>query len=70
MADVPDTLDFAGSNTPSRVEANIVDRVDQGTIPKNVEGAFYRIQPDPQFPPLLWRAIAFQGDVASKGLNA
>jgi len=62
MAHFPDTPSFAGFNTPSRIEADIVDLVHRGTIPKELNGAFYRVQPDPQFPPRLGDDIAFNGD--------
>ena len=34
----------------------------RGRHPPALEGAFYRVQPDPQFPPLLGDDIAFNGD--------
>ena len=34
----------------------------KGEIPPELDGAFYRVQPDPQFPPLLGDDIAFNGD--------
>ena len=34
----------------------------QGSPPAELNGAFYRVQPDPQFPPLLGDDIAFNGD--------
>ena len=34
----------------------------EGTIPPELDGAFYRVQPDPQFPPKLGDDIAFNGD--------
>jgi carotenoid cleavage dioxygenase-like enzyme len=46
MARFPDTPSFTGFNTPSRIEADIVDLVHQGTIPPELDGAFYRVQPD------------------------
>ena len=33
-----------------------------GTIPSELNGAFYRVQPDAQFPPMLGDDIAFNGD--------
>ncbi len=62
MANFPDTPSFSGFNTPSRIEADIVNLVQQGTIPPELDGAFYRVQPDPQFPPRLGDDIAFNGD--------
>lgn len=51
MAHFPDTPNFTGFNTPSRIEADIADLVHTGQIPRELDGAFYRVQPDPQFPP-------------------
>ncbi len=51
MAHFPDSPSFTGFNTPSRIEADMADLVHQGAIPAGLNGAFYRVQPDPQFPP-------------------
>lgn len=53
MAHFPQTPAFTGFNTPSRVEGDIVNLAHQGAIPAELNGAFYRVQPDPQFPPRL-----------------
>ncbi|MDE2041749.1 MAG: carotenoid oxygenase family protein, partial [Alphaproteobacteria bacterium] len=62
MANFPDTPSFTGFNTPSRIEADIADMVHEGHIPSQLNGAFYRVQPDPQFPPLQEDDISFNGD--------
>jgi carotenoid cleavage dioxygenase-like enzyme len=62
MAHFPDTPSFTGFNTPSRIEADIADLDIVGEIPVELNGAFYRVQPDPQFPPRLGDDIAFNGD--------
>lgn len=62
MSTFPDTPNFTGFNTPSRIEADIADLAHQGTIPPELNGAFYRVQPDPQFPPRLGDDISFNGD--------
>ena len=62
MAQFPNTPSFTGFNTPSRIEADIRDLQHEGTIPPELDGAFYRVQPDPQFPPLHGDDIAFNGD--------
>ncbi|WP_374528911.1 carotenoid oxygenase family protein [Novosphingobium sp.] len=62
MAHFPDSPSFTGFNTPSRIEADIADLAHVGEIPKELNGAFYRVQPDPQFPPRLGDDIAFNGD--------
>ncbi|HEY6868547.1 MAG TPA: carotenoid oxygenase family protein, partial [Novosphingobium sp.] len=62
MAHFPETPGFTGFNTPSRIEADIADLAHEGRIPPELNGAFYRVQPDPQFPPLLGDDISFNGD--------
>ena len=62
MVQFPDTLSFTGFNTPSRIEADIKNLQHTGTIPPELDGAFFRVQPDPMFPPLLGDDIAFNGD--------
>ncbi|WP_091149006.1 carotenoid oxygenase family protein [Novosphingobium sp. CF614] len=62
MAHFPTTASFTGMNMPSRIEADIADLVHEGTIPQELDGAFFRVQPDPQFPPRLGDDIAFNGD--------
>jgi carotenoid cleavage dioxygenase-like enzyme len=62
MAHFPDTPSFTGFNTPSRLEADAFNLPHQGSIPAELNGAFFRVQPDPQFPPLLGDDIAFNGD--------
>ena len=60
MAHFPDTPTFTGFNTPSRVEADVHDLPHEGTIPPELDGAFYRVQPDPQFPPQARRRHRLQ----------
>ncbi len=62
MSHFPQTPSFTGFNTPSRIEADIADLAHEGHIPPEINGAFYRVQPDPQFPPRLEDDIAFNGD--------
>lgn len=62
MSTFPRTASFTGFNTPSRIEADIADLAHEGTIPPELNGAFYRVQPDPQFPPRLGDDISFNGD--------
>lgn len=62
MSQFPDTPNYTGFNTPSRIEADIADLAHEGTIPPELDGAFYRVQPDPQFPPRLGDDISFNGD--------
>jgi carotenoid cleavage dioxygenase len=62
MSHFPATPAFTGFNTPSRIEADILDLAYEGTIPPQLDGAFFRVQPDPQFPPRLGDDISFNGD--------
>jgi len=62
MAQFPDTPSFTGFNKPSRIEADIHDLQHEGEIPTELDGAFYRVQPDPQFPPRHGDDISFNGD--------
>lgn len=59
-----DTGTFAGMNAPSRFEGDILDLEVTGTIPPEINGTFYRIQPDHRFPPLFEDDIHFNGDGA------
>ena len=58
----PDTASFAGYNAPSRVEADIFDLEIHGELPRELNGAWYRMTPDPQFPPRLGDDIYISGD--------
>jgi len=62
MTTFPQTPSFTGFNTPSRVEADSSDLNVIGDIPEEIDGAFYRVQPEHQFPPKLGDDIAFNGD--------
>ncbi|MBC7986142.1 MAG: carotenoid oxygenase family protein [Sphingomonadaceae bacterium] len=64
MQTFPETFSFTGPNKPERWEADIHDLEVEGEIPADLDGAFYRVQPDPQFTPLLGDDIAFNGDGA------
>lgn len=64
MSIFPATPSFTGVNAPSRFEAEVLDLPVEGAIPGEINGAFYRVQPDPQFPPRLGDDIAFNGDGA------
>lgn len=62
MARFPRTINFIGPNTPVRIECDVHDLDVEGDIPPDLDGAFYRVQPDPQFPPRLGDDILFNGD--------
>lgn len=59
----PQTANFTGIFAPSGIEADVprLDVVDGG-VPQDLEGAFFRVAPDPQFPPLAEDDIWFNGD--------
>lgn len=58
----PKTNVFRGMNTPSRFEGDVFDLEFTGTIPTDINGTFYRVQPDHRFPPLFEDDIHFNGD--------
>ncbi|KAH8904760.1 carotenoid oxygenase [Coniochaeta sp. PMI_546] len=58
----PDTLVFASMNKPSRFEGDVFDLEFTGTIPKDINGTFFRVQPDHRFPPMFEDDIHFNGD--------
>ncbi|MYM34364.1 lignostilbene alpha-beta-dioxygenase [Duganella sp. FT94W] len=59
----PDIPVYQGYYMPSRMEVDIADlEVMHGEIPKEINGTFYRVGPDPQFPPLLGTDLRFNGD--------
>jgi len=59
----PDTPSFTGFFAPSGVEAEVRNLpVVAGVIPADLDGSFYRVAPDPQYPPLAGNDIWFNGD--------
>ncbi|OJD31432.1 carotenoid oxygenase [Diplodia corticola] len=60
----PETVAFSGFNKPSRFEGDIFELEVDGEIPKDIDGTFYRIQPDHQFPPMFEDDVHFNGDGA------
>ena len=62
MSQFPKSLAFTGFNRPDRYEIDIEDIEVEGEVPAHLDGAFYRVNPDPQFPPLLGDDIVFNGD--------
>ena len=47
----PIALDLSGSATPCRLEGEIGDLVVFGSLPKDINGTFYRVMCDPFVPP-------------------
>ena len=58
----PSSIAFSGFNSPSRLEGDVFDLEFEGEIPKDINGTFFRIQPDNRFPPLFEDDIHFSGD--------
>ncbi|HEV2701554.1 MAG TPA: carotenoid oxygenase family protein [Steroidobacteraceae bacterium] len=58
----PDVPMFAGVNAPCRAEVDLQDLEVDGDIPREIDGAFYRVAADHQFPPLFAQDVPFNGD--------
>ncbi|TNC24885.1 carotenoid oxygenase family protein [Amycolatopsis alkalitolerans] len=59
----PDDPLFAGFNAPVRVEADIYDlEVSQGQVPEQLDGTYYRVVADRQWPPKVDHDIGFNAD--------
>jgi carotenoid cleavage dioxygenase len=59
----PETTNFTGFFAPSGVEADVAHLpVIEGAIPPELDGSFYRVAPDPRFPPIAGDDIWFNGD--------
>ena len=53
---------YSGFDRPGRIEADIFELEVEGALPIDLEGTFYRVAPEPQFPPLLGDDIVINGD--------
>jgi carotenoid cleavage dioxygenase-like enzyme len=60
----PDVPMFQGINAPSRIEVDLNDLEVDGEIPSDLNGAFYRVAPDFQFPPRFSDDVPFNADGA------
>lgn len=59
----PKTPNYSGYFAPSGVEAEVPCLpLIEGEIPADLDGSFYRVAPDPQFPPIASDDIWFNGD--------
>jgi carotenoid cleavage dioxygenase-like enzyme len=58
----PATMHFDGFFAPVRLEADVFDLEVEGTIPADLDGAFYRVGADPQLPPSRQDDIYINGD--------
>ncbi len=62
MAKFPNSPSYTGVMAPIRIEADVGDLEIEGEVPSDLDGAFYRVQPDPKWPPRMGDDIAFNGD--------
>jgi carotenoid cleavage dioxygenase len=53
---------FQGINAPSRIEVDLHDLEVEGELPADLDGGFYRIAPDRQFPPRFLDDVPFNAD--------
>ncbi|KAH6699850.1 carotenoid oxygenase [Leptodontidium sp. MPI-SDFR-AT-0119] len=53
---------FQGPEKPCRFEAEVYNCVVRGTIPKQIDGTYYRCMPDPQWAPLYEDDVFINGD--------
>jgi len=58
----PDLLIYRDYAAPVRIEGDVYDLEVQGRIPCELNGAYYRMSADPQYPPLLGKDIFINGD--------
>jgi carotenoid cleavage dioxygenase-like enzyme len=62
MPKFPNTLPYIALNRPVRIEASIRNLEVEGTIPADVQGAFFRAVPDPAHAPLFDDDITLSAD--------
>jgi len=62
MQKFPDLPMFRGINAPSRIEVDAHDLQIDGEIPRDINGVFYRIAPDNQYPPRFHDDVPFNAD--------
>jgi carotenoid cleavage dioxygenase-like enzyme len=53
MRGFPDTLEYTGLNSPLGAEYELQGLAIEGSVPRDVEGTFFRAVPDPKFPPFM-----------------
>ncbi|KAK6823237.1 Resveratrol cleavage oxygenase 1 [Aspergillus parasiticus] len=58
----PDRPQFSGFMRPCRVEGEAFNLEVLGQVPKEIDGVFYRVMPDPQLPPFIEDDPWFNGD--------
>jgi carotenoid cleavage dioxygenase len=62
MAHFPTNPGFTGAMRPVRLQGDILDIEIEGSVPDTLDGAFYRVHPDPQFTPKYPDDQFFNGD--------
>lgn len=62
MTHFPQTIHFIGTNTPVGIEWSARNLDVIGTIPEEIDGAFFRAVPDPALAPMFEDEIALSGD--------
>ncbi|MCM2474568.1 carotenoid oxygenase family protein [Rhizobium sp. CG5] len=64
-APFPNAPEFTGAlYTPARFEGEIFDLEIEGKVPDEIDGTFFQVAPDPQYPPMLGQDMFFNGDGA------
>lgn len=58
----PDLLIYRGYAAPVRMEGDVYDLEVEGEIPAGLDGAYFRLCADPQYPPLQGKDIFINGD--------
>ncbi|EFX02417.1 carotenoid oxygenase [Grosmannia clavigera kw1407] len=58
----PQQPQFSGFMKPCRFEGEVGNLEIEGTLPPEINGTFYRVMPDPQFPPYILDDPWFNGD--------
>ncbi|MCY1667302.1 carotenoid oxygenase family protein [Rhizobium sp. SL86] len=61
----PKTAEFTGAlYKPARFEGEVYDLEVDGQVPEDIDGTFFQVAPDPQYPPMLGEDMFFNGDGA------
>jgi carotenoid cleavage dioxygenase len=60
----PDLPQFSGFMKPCRFEGEVQNVEVHGSIPPEINGTFYRVMPDPQFPPFIENDVVCLNDRA------
>ncbi|MDH6219591.1 carotenoid oxygenase family protein [Streptomyces pseudovenezuelae] len=58
----PRSPQMSGWEAPQRFEGDIYDLEIEGEVPADLDGSFFRVAPDPQYPPMMGDDIFINGD--------